>query len=241
MNSDLLSHRNDQSVQTHNCEICEKIDKYLINRLINHILLNTIDSLVYAIDTMPFGVSYKQWTVRWWKWLLSIPRSKNPALDDTGLNSQIGQKYKQAIFLCQTIENSTMVPNRNITLKDGKAVLMPIINWISTQQEDGENDNELKNTAKLKMDVVQKLHVTVNNMAFKNDLHRYRVMSPFFETELPQNNILDVSPGSRRFISDGYWLFFKPLNRPIKITSFGTCSSGVTAIAVNYQIDIIET
>jgi hypothetical protein len=201
--------------------------------------LNRIDSLVYGIDTVPFGVSYKQWTVRWWKWLLSIPKSKNPAVDYTGLNSQIGQKYKQAIFLCQTIENPTKVPNRKLTLRYGKAVLMPIINWISIQQEDGENDNELKNTAKQKMDVVEKLKVTVNDLTFNNDLHKYRVMSPFFETNLPQNNILEVSPGTRRFISDGYWLFFKPLNGPIKIASFGTCSSGVTAIAVNYQIDII--
>jgi hypothetical protein len=203
--------------------------------------LTEIDSFVYGINTTPFKVSYRQWTVRWWKWLLSIPKPINPAVDHIGQNSHMGQKYRQVMFLCQTIENSGKIPNRKLALKYGKAVLMPIINWISIEHEDGENDNELKNIAKQRMDVVQKLEVTVNNLTFNTDLHRYRLMSPIFEIDLPEHNILDTSPGIRRFISDGYWLFFKPLRGPIRISSFGTCSSGVTAIAVNYQIDIIET
>jgi len=162
----------------------------------------------------------------------------NPIIDETGEKSWTGQEYRQAIFLCQTIENSASIPKRNLTITSGTAALMPIINWISIEREDGNSNYDLRRKAKEKMDVIQKLEVSINNLNFKKDLERFRIMTAVFEVYLPENNILDVPKGIRRAISDGYWLFFRPLCHPVDIRSFGTCSSGATEIAVSYHIDI---
>lgn len=37
----------------------------------------------------PFGVSYGQWTVRWWQWAHSSPTNLNPVLDSTGANASM--------------------------------------------------------------------------------------------------------------------------------------------------------
>jgi hypothetical protein len=203
--------------------------------------MRKIDHLVYDIKSKPFGITYSRWTIRWWRWLLSIPKPMNPAIDDTGEKSWEGQVYRQALFLCQTIENSDSIPKRNLTITSGKGVLMPIINWISIEGEDGNSNYDLRKKAKEKMDVIQKLEVSINNFNFKKDLERFRIMTAVFEVYLPENNILDVPKGIRRAISDGYWLFFKPLCDPVDIRSFGTCSSGATKIAVNYHVEIVHT
>ena len=72
-----------------------------------------------------------------------------------------------------------------------------------------------------------------------NFLTGFRIQSPFIDIMLPENNILDISPGITRVISEGYWIFLKPLQRNTSISTFGSCSSGATRIGVDYTI-IIE-
>jgi hypothetical protein len=164
----------------------------------------------------------------------------NPALDFKGENTTLGQGHFGIIFLCQTIENSYSIPNRRVTLHQTNGIFMPIINWISVQYEDGRTDSELKKKAQQKMDVIQDLEIIVDDLTINEGLSKYRVMSPFFEFDLPPDNILDITAGRRRFISDGYWLFFKPMSVQNRISSYATCSSGATAIGVEYQVDLIE-
>src|SRR6476659_4355633 len=41
---------------------------------------------MYSVDSKPYGLSYGEWTAKWWQWLYSIQREVNPANDDTGKN-----------------------------------------------------------------------------------------------------------------------------------------------------------
>lgn len=41
---------------------------------------------VFPVDSKPYGISYPDWTVRWWQWADSIPTPLNPASDKTGQN-----------------------------------------------------------------------------------------------------------------------------------------------------------
>jgi hypothetical protein len=37
------------------------------------------------------GLTYAQWSVRWWQWLLAIPAGQNPTFDTTGEDCAVGQ------------------------------------------------------------------------------------------------------------------------------------------------------
>jgi hypothetical protein len=194
---------------------------------------------IFPIHSKPFGYTYEEWSARWWQWLLSIPKSKNPAFDSTGANANVNQNYPNVFFLCQTYEEGApSIANRAVTVPAGRSIFMPIINWISILHIDGETEQESIEIANKRMDVVANLLITINGLTVKNGLEKYRVRSAFFEITLPEDNILALPSGLIRAISDGYWLFFKPLEGDTKISSFGSCSSGSTRIGVSYNLSI---
>jgi hypothetical protein len=133
---------------------------------------------------------------------------------------------------------SRIIPTRKVPVKSGTSILMPIINWISVWQEDGETDENISSVAAAKMDVVSRLEVTINGVRLNRGLDRYRVRSPFFDMVLPEDNVLNLPSGSRRFVSDGYWLFLRSLEENTTISTFGSCSSGANKFLVDYYLTI---
>jgi len=194
---------------------------------------------IFPIDSKPCGLTYSEWSTKWWQWLLSIPKSNNPAFDSTGTYANVNQNDPNVFFLCQTIESVASVPNRTITLPANRSIFMPIINWISTLHKDGETDREMIAIAKERMDVVANLEVTINGTTIKEGLEKYRARSPFFDIILPEDNIVEVPAGPTRCVSDGYWIFLEPLKKDTKLSSFSSCSSGVTKIRVSYDLNIL--
>lgn len=197
-------------------------------------------SSIFPIDSDPFGVSYGEWAIRWWQWLLSIPKSLNPSLDTSGKNAHNNQKYPNVLFLCQTYEDTEFNPIRWINICKNTAIFIPVINWISLLHHDGESDRDLLDKATSRMDVVGNMEISINGFSMKNQLHNYRVLTPFFIVELPEDNIVDLAPGARRAIADGYWVFLKPLPKGVSLKTFGSCSSGATKIGVHYEITVPE-
>ena len=191
---------------------------------------------IFPIDSKPFGLSYSDWSVKWWQWISSIPKNKNPFYDWDGDNVNVNQNDPRVLFLCQTYEGVESMPSRKNIITKGRSIFMPIINWISIMHEDGETDEELMQIAKNKMDVIGPLEITINGITINKGLEKYRVLSPFFEIDLPENNAFGISSGNRRCISDGYWIFLHPISEDLRLSSFSSCSSGVTKIKVNYEL-----
>ena len=205
-------------------------------------LINTLESLpisVFPIHSKPFGYTYKVWSARWWQWLMSIPKSVNPAYDSNGANANANQNDPNVFFLCQTYEEGVpSVPNRTVNVPEGRSIFLPIINWISILHIDGETDQQLIEIATKRMDAAANLQITLNGLTVEKGLEEYRVQSAFFEIALPDDNILSLPSGLIRAVSDGYWFFFKPLEGNAKLSSFGSCSSGATKLGVNYNLSI---
>ena len=201
----------------------------------NH--LSYEDVYIYPSDSTPYGQSYSEWSIRWWKWALSIPKKTNPTFDLTGAYAHIDQNEKDVFYLCQTFERLPIVPIRKITIPFGKAVFMPIINWISVIPQDGINENQLVATAKRKIDAVENLKVLLNYKELNIDYSIYRIRSATFKAYLPNDNILNVNDGYCICLSDGYWLLFKSLKRHLVLSTYGSCSLGVTKITINYTLD----
>jgi hypothetical protein len=194
---------------------------------------------VYPIDSKPCGLTYGEWSAKWWKWFLSIPKKYNPAFDLDGSNAGTNQSYLPVFFLCQTYENTDILPCRTLAIPMDSLIFMPIINWISIMHHDGETDQQLLTIAKNKMNVVTNLELIINGIPVEKGLDEYRAVSPFFDVELPEDNIVGLSPGVRRAVSDGFWFFIKPRENMLELISTGACSSGLTKIGAKYRINLV--
>jgi hypothetical protein len=201
--------------------------------------LQDINELVFAINDTPFGLTYSDWSGKWWKWILQIPKHINPLFDLEGKNAYLNQIHDNVFFLCQTVESSEKIPDRTIRIPKQSAIFMPVINWVSVLHEDGETDEDLLRVARERMDVVKDLLIYINDIPLTTDiLKNFRAESSFMDLSLPQDNIFGYHGGQTRIISDGYWIFLKPVNDNIRIKSSGSCSSGITRIGVHYNIYI---
>lgn len=201
---------------------------------------STNNLILYSTESDPYGISYAEWTAKWWQWALSIPVENNPVNDPTGKNGGVNQRGP-VWFLAGTLGG---VVDRHCSVPVGKAILFPILNHGGTlaDSQNIKSEEELLSFAKTEMDIINlnNLEATVDNVRLKfRELKKYRVTSPIFEVVLPERNLFGGIPGPTRGASEGYWLFLGPLPKgEHRIHSFGSCLSGRIIIGVNYDIAI---
>jgi hypothetical protein len=163
----------------------------------------------FQADSKPYGLPYGEWTARWWQWAYSIPKDVNPAYDDTGRYCTQGQSGP-VWFLTGTYGHPV---DRYCTIPFGKAILFPILNSECSFAEfpNLKTEKELRQCSKEMEDTVNYLEAKVNGIGIK-DLAKSRIQSPLFNFTLPKNNILELPPQTTtQAISDGNWVFLKPL------------------------------
>jgi hypothetical protein len=198
-------------------------------------MTTTSDSnLLFYPNSAPYGVTFADWTAKWWQWVLSITVENSPVNDTTGKNCAINQNGP-VWFLGGTLGG---IVDRSCTIPAEKAILLPILSHGGTLADspDVKSEDELSSYVTREMDIGINLDITVDNVKL-TDLKRYRVRSPIFDVVLPEKNIFGGIPGPTRGTSDGYWLFLVPLPRgKHKIHSLGSCLAGKIRIGVNYNI-----
>ena len=103
--------------------------------------------------------------------------------------------------------------NRKCTIPSTKAIFFPVIEKECSFAEEGEQlktEEDLVARAKLLIDLVSSMEVTINGINLKNP-RQYRARSRVFDLTFPQDNVYHVKPGPTRSVTDGYWVFLKPL------------------------------
>jgi hypothetical protein len=189
---------------------------------------------VYDPNACPFGIGYKEWTILWWKWLISITGNDNPAFDRTGRLSSISQNNPNVWFLAGTFGGHTI---RKLTVPQGKAILFPIINYESSFADDSSirTEKELEERCKLEIDKIGDISATLDGNAI--DIQKHRVQSGIFSVYLPRQNCICSVDGMTRMASDGYWLFLKPPSRGNHVlTSYGSCLAGKIQVGCTFRI-----
>jgi hypothetical protein len=196
-----------------------------------------LENIVYSIEDSPFGLSMGGWTARWWQWLVSIQKDKSPCLDDVGSKFDPVQQYSDVIFMASTFGGLT---ERTYCIPKEKSILLPIMNFATSFIE----SPNLKTEA----DLISAAERHVGNMKHKSavidgrdvsEIEKFRIRSPIFELTYPENNAFDLRPGSSKAISDGYWIFLKPLSYGKHIIQvYGSCSSGKTVIGAKLNLHI---
>src|SRR6476646_8269332 len=197
---------------------------------------NISQQIFYPTNDKPYNLTYGQWTAKWWQWLLSIPKDSNPGGDNTGKYCNQGQSGP-VWFLTGTYGGPNI---RSCTVPAGKAILLPPINTECSYAEypNLKTESELKTCAKTITDKVSLIEVTVDGVKLQNS-EVSRVQSPIFPILFGPGNIYGLKSGNTQGVSDGYWVFLKPL--PIgnhEIHSKGVSVDYTTTSTNNFISDV---
>ena len=175
---------------------------------LNNTSLN-VSNLVYDANSKPFNMSYSDWTAKWWQWAYSVPWDRNPSYDDVG--KYCGENQKSPVwFLTQAFEHPV---TRTCEIPRGTALLITLLNSECSYAEFPtlKSEQELRDCAKAMQDVVSGMHATLDGNIIPN-LEMYRVQTGLFNFSIPENNILNLTAQTTQSVSDGNWLFLKPLS-----------------------------
>jgi hypothetical protein len=191
---------------------------------------------VFPPDSKPYGLTYGEWTAKWWQWAYLMPEANNPLVDDTGnncANNQTGPVW----FLAGTGGGAV---TRECTIPSDKALLIPIINVMCDSATDTALDTEaeLRACAKADQDTVIGKEITVDGINI-GSLDSYRFQSPLFDITYPANNIAGVAPQTVKAVSDGFWILLDPLSPGSHEIHFKAALGDPTVIAtVNFALDV---
>ncbi len=168
----------------------------------------SISDFIFERGSHPYNITYPDWTAKWWQWAYSVPKDRNPAYDDTGKYCSENQKtpvWFLTLSFGHTVTRTCDIPNNT-------ALLATLLNSECSYAENTRltNESELKNCAKAQQDHVIHPMASLNGIEIPN-LENYRIQSDLFNITLPANNILGLPAQTTQAVSDGNWLFLKPL------------------------------
>lgn len=190
----------------------------------------------FTLDDKPYGKSWDEWCADWWRWALSMPKTKNPGMGFVESEAATSPVHDDVIFLVGAFD---LVGGKQIThnlrIPAGKSVLLPVINCTNCFAYDPEmkTDDDLRAWAVKEISQIHKNAITIND----NPVEQQTVPSDVFDLNWIEDNIFGIKPGPTRAVSTGFWLFIKSLPEgEYDISSYGSCMSGKVKIDAAYHI-----
>ena len=164
---------------------------------------------IFPTDSKPYGLTYGEWSAKWWQWTYSIPEENNPISDTTGKECARGQNGP-IWFLAGSFGGTI---ERTCTIPVGKSIFIPIANVPCSPVEfpDVKTETDMSKCAKHFQDQITYLEVIVDGIKLTN-LENYRVQSPLFNFILPENNVFGTPAGTYPAVGDGNYVILQPLS-----------------------------
>lgn len=193
---------------------------------------------IFPPDANPYGLTYGEWSSKWWQWILSIPPDRNPLLDKTGEYCSEGQTDPNVFFLGGTFGGKV---ERTCTISSDKAIFFPIINYEGNFIEDItiRTESQLVELVKSQIDDIKYFYVTFDGTDLQG-LGNLRSRKIFTLT-FPENNVFGVKNESTLAVADGYYVMIKPLLPGTHHLAFGgSCLAGKINIDISYVLNVSE-
>ena len=197
---------------------------------------------VVPIQARYAGLTYGEWSARWWQWFWATATGDSPTLDTTGVLAGEGQSGP-VWFLTWPLVEPTVV--RKITVPAGKALLFPATNHDSLLDlPPGATLEERRQAAENIFDWIVDTSASVDGVPIK-DLTSYAAVSPAYTVQLPENNIFGAPAGTYGpTFSAGYYVLLKPLSVGHHTVEFAfqffwPPAGQVLSLSTTYEIDVV--
>ncbi|HET9232721.1 MAG TPA: hypothetical protein VFP10_01115 [Candidatus Eisenbacteria bacterium] len=177
---------------------------------------------VFPVYSRPYGLSYADWSARFWQWAFSMPVDHHPLYDTADCSEgQSGRVWFLGATFAPTVGGGGEIlayAERECNVPAGVALFIPIINAeASTLEGNGTTEAELRAAAQSFQDLAQNLWCEVDGYVIR-DLDAYRVQSPLYTFgPLPDNNLfqsigIDAPAGTMsQSVADGVHIILAPL------------------------------
>jgi hypothetical protein len=207
--------------------------------MMNNMTIRDI-SFFTADSSTPYGITYGSWTVRWWRWVLAIPKSRNPVLDSTGEYAGENQPSEDVWYLAGKLADEDVnAHSRYCRIPAGRSILFPVINCEANPLELPELRTD--------QDIIQHVQKDEDSIIMKDcyvdgkfiAAQRIKSDPDIFELNMVKNNLFSEEGGITRASADGYWVFLKPPPKGRHTISFrGSCEKGRLNSGANYYLQI---
>lgn len=163
---------------------------------------------IFTPESEPYAMTYSEWTAMWWQWFIAIPEDKNPIADSTG--EKCAEQQDGPVWFL--VGSGGGEAERSCSIPYGKAILIPAIDVECSYAEDQslKTEDDLRACAKNDQDQVTDIYATIDGSDLPDE-EIYRVQSSLFNVTFPTNNVFGAPEGPTQAVSDGFWVFIKPL------------------------------
>jgi hypothetical protein len=198
---------------------------------------------IFSQDSKPYGKSYEDWSVDWWKRLQSQPAMSNPVSDTTGERCNFGQTDPNVWFAYGTMGGAV---ERTCTISSSKALFIPILVSECSDREDASlNTDDKRRDCVLAGAKRGVLSVSVDGHEIP-DLQKYWFESRLLNFILPEGNIWAVPPGNANEYVGGYYVMLQPLepgNHVLHVRAANTSIEGTQLFAVDvvYKLTVVKS
>jgi hypothetical protein len=191
------------------------------------------------------GLTYGEWSARWFKWAYQPPPASSPVLDTTGANCAVGQSDK-VWFLAGTffISEPPAPVIRHCSIPSGTMLFFPVGNGFCAGDDfpNGFPDERKCATANAKLLSGFRAEVDGHSIqALGGDVENnyYRALSPPFDLVLGSDNIFGApkgtySPGA----GDGVYVMLTPLTPGQHTIHFHADSSAGGQVDATYHLTV---
>jgi hypothetical protein len=171
---------------------------------------------IAQVHSHPGGLTYGEWAVRWWQWVLETPARVNPIVDQTGSDCDEGQ-LGAVWFLAGTIGSGAV--SRECTPPTDAALFFPLVNQFYGAFLNDPSEQRTEEFIRSQVDCGEPADLLLLELDGKaiDKLDRLFVESIGFDVGLPEDNLfgadgstvpeLRLSPS----VSAGYDVFLFPL------------------------------
>jgi hypothetical protein len=171
-----------------------------------------------------YGMTYGEWSAKWWQWALAGPEGENAVQDETGEFCAVNQPKGKVWFLAGSLGLTGV--ERTCTIPRKRALFYPPVTQLWTDcpgtPDEDLTDAEVRNilTTLAGGDPACQLTSTLDGAAISTlQILTVRTQSPTFTILLPENHIPvggcePALPAGEtgRSISEGYWVMLPPLS-----------------------------
>lgn len=200
-------------------------------------------------QSRPYGLSYGEWSVRWWQWAYGLPVSGHPLFDETGADCAAGQSGP-VWFLGGVFNVSGTAIRDQCVVPAGKALYFPIINveWdnICPPADPPLSVDELAAMSAWFMSLATGLECDVDGQPVQN-VAAYRFTGDPFAVQMPAGNIFEFfgcsTPAGSYYplVPEGYFVMLAPLAPgPHTIHFRGTIGDPVNfTLETTYHLNVV--